>query len=140
VKSHFRHYASLLLGKSPSDKATDGPNRLMNELVPMPEAALLAYISAYGIDSTITRIHRNDMAEVLVRLLEIYAVSDDGKAVRRVELQELEGGIFSDGGRIVRFRDDREAISNLAVTRGALKAAVAALKDTKKPGGFPRAA
>lgn len=106
----------------------------------MPEAALLAYISAYGIDSTITRIHRNDMAETLARLLEVYAVSGDGKEVRRVGLHELEGGIFSDGGRVVRFRDERDPIDGLAVTREALKAAVAALRNTRKPTGFTHAA
>jgi hypothetical protein len=34
---------------------------------------------------------------------------------------------------VIRFRDEREAITGLAVTRTALKAAVAALKDAKKP-------
>ena len=39
----------------------------------------------------------------------------------------------ADGGHIVRFRDKRKSIRGLAVTRTALKAAVAALKDTQKP-------
>jgi hypothetical protein len=105
----------------------------LGELVPMPEAALLAYIAAFGIDNTISRVHRNDMAESLSRLLDVYCISENRQSARRVEKAELEGGIFADGGHIVRFRDQREPISGLAVTRTALKAAIAALKDSKKP-------
>lgn len=108
----------------------------MDELVPMSEAALLAYISAFGIDNTISRTHRNDMAESLAQLLTVYAVSEDRRSVRRLAKEELLGGIFSDGGQVVRFRDERPAISGLAVTRTALKAAVAALKDTRKVTSF----
>jgi len=107
--------------------------RLLDDLVPMPEAALLAYLSAFGIDSTISRLHRNDMAETLSQLLTVYAVSEDRKTILRLAAADLEGGIFGDGGRVIRFRDEREAITGLAVTRTALKAAVAALKDAKKP-------
>jgi hypothetical protein len=107
--------------------------RVINELVPMPEAALLAYIAAFGIDTTISRVHRNDMAERLCQLLVVYCVSEDGQSVRRLDKGALRGGIFADGGHIVRFRDKRESITGLAVTRTALKAAVAALKDTQKP-------
>jgi hypothetical protein len=106
---------------------------ILDELVPMPEAALLAYIAAFGIDTTISRVHRNDMAERLCQLLAVYCVSEDRRSVRRLDKAELQGGIFADGGHIVRFRDKRKSIRGLAVTRTALKAAVAALKDTQKP-------
>lgn len=106
---------------------------LLEELVPMPEAALLAYLSAFGIDNTISRMHRNDMAETLAQLLTVYAVSEDRQRVRQLAAADLQGGIFADGGRVVRFQDARETITGLAVTRTALKAAVAALKDSKKP-------
>jgi hypothetical protein len=105
----------------------------LGELVPMPEAALLAYIAAFGIDNTISRVHRNDMAESLSRLLDVYCISEDRQSSRRVDRAELAGGIFADGGHVVRFRDAREPITGLAVTRTALKAAIAALKDSKKP-------
>jgi hypothetical protein len=114
----------------------DARQAVLNELVPMPEAALLAYIAAFGIDNTISRVHRNDMAESLCRLLTVYCVAQDRKSVRRLGKAELEGGIFADGGHIVRFRDERQAIAGLAVTRTALKAAVAALKDSKRPAAF----
>jgi hypothetical protein len=107
--------------------------QVLDELVPMPEATLLAYIAAFGIDNTISRVHRNDMAELLCQLLAVYCVSEDRKSIRRLSKAELQGGIFGDGGHIVRFRDKRETITGLAVTRTALKAAVAALKDTQKP-------
>jgi hypothetical protein len=99
----------------------------------MPEAALLAYLSAFGIDSTISRLHRNDMAETLSQLLTVYAVSEDRQRILRLAAADLEDGIFADGGKVVRFRDERESITGLAVSRTALKAAVAALKDAKKP-------
>lgn len=111
----------------------EADNPVVDELVPMPEAALLAYLAAFGIDHTISRVHRNDMAETLCKLLPVYSVSEDRKSVRRVSEAELRGGIFADGGHIVRFRDAREAMAGLAVTRTGLKAACAALKDTQKP-------
>ena len=110
--------------------------QLLKDLVSLAEASLMAYISAFGIDNTISRMHRNDMAENLAKLLTVYAVSDDRLTIRRLAPADLEGGIFADGGRVVRFRDDRDPISGLAVTREALKAAVVALKDTRKPSGF----
>jgi hypothetical protein len=138
MKNQIRRYAMLLGDGAKTKPAPDGSLPPINELVPMPEASLLAYISAYGIDNTITRIHRNDMAESLSQLITVFAVSDDNQSIRQLAADELRGGMFSDGGRVVRFRDDREAITGLAVTREALKAAVAALKDTKKPSGFNR--
>jgi hypothetical protein len=123
-------------GKSTPEPQLDDSKRLLQELVPLYEASLLAYLSAYGIDTTITRMHRNDMAESLAQILTIYSVAEDRKTVRRVSREELQGGIFAEGGRLVRFRDDRPAIAGLAVTRSALDAAVAALKDTKKAPTF----
>jgi hypothetical protein len=115
--------------------ALTGPARLkvLEELVSMPEAALLAYIAAFGIDNTISRVRRNDMAETLCRLVTVYCVSEDRKTLWRLEPSDLDGGIFADGGQLVRFRDQREALAGLAVTRTELKAALAALKDTRKP-------
>ena len=106
--------------------------QLLKELVPMEEAALLAYISASGMDRTITRLHRNEMAQTLARLVTVYSVSDDGQRVRRLTPADLQGGIFSDGGRNLSFRDQREPITGLAITRAAIKAAAAALKDSQK--------
>jgi hypothetical protein len=117
----------------PKQLEGEARQQVLDELVPMPEAALLAYIAAYGIDNTISRVHRDDMAEHLCQLLVVYCVSEDRQTVRRLGKAELKGGIFADGGQIVRFRDKRESITGLAVTRTALKAAVAALKDTRKP-------
>jgi hypothetical protein len=119
--------------EDPRDLKGEVRQPLLDELVPMPEAALLAYIAAFGIDNTISRVHRNDMAERLCRLLDVYCVSADSKSVRRLNKAELRGGIFAEGGHIVRFRDKRKSIRGLAVTRTALKAAVAALKDTQNP-------
>jgi len=137
MKSLIRRCAALLRGGGgKSTPQLDDSDRLLKELVPMQEASLQAYISAYGIETTITRMHRNDMAEILSQLLTLYSVSEDRKSVRRVRREELRGGIFADGGRVVRFRDERAAIGGLAVTREALEAAVAALKDTKKAPSF----
>src|SRR5919108_2282634 len=102
------------------------------ELVSMPEAALIAYIAAFGIDTTISRLHRNNMAETLSRLLTVYSVSADGASVRKLTQADLRGGSFTEGGRSIRFADEREPISGLAVMRQGLKAAVAALKDAYK--------
>jgi polynucleotide 5'-kinase involved in rRNA processing len=106
--------------------------QLLEELLPMEEAALLAYISASGIDRTITRLHRNDMAETLARLVTVYSISEDGRRVRRLAPEDLHGGIFADGGRKVSFRDEREPITGLAVTRAAIKAAAGALRNANR--------
>ena len=106
---------------------------MLEELVPMPEAALLAYVAAFGIDNTISRVHRNDMAETLCQLLTVYCVSADRQSLWRLDQPDLEGGMFADGGQVMRFRDQRETLAGLAVTRTELKAALAALKDTRKP-------
>jgi hypothetical protein len=110
----------------------EAAERLLPELVTLQEAALLAHIAASGIDTTITRLHRNDMAVSLCALLTVYAVSDDRRRIRQVSAAELRGGVFSDGGGTVHFRDGRLPITGLAVTRTALKAAVHALKDARK--------
>lgn len=107
--------------------------QVLDDLVPMPEAALLAYIAAFGIDNTISRVHRNDMAETLCKLLTVYCASQDRKSLLRLDPADLQGGVFQDGGQIVRFGDARASLTGLAVTRTALKAALAALKDTQKP-------
>lgn len=106
--------------------------QLLEELLPMEEAALLAYISASGIDRTITRLHRNDMAQTLARLVTVYSISEDGRRVRRLAPEDLQGGIFADGGRKVSFRDQREPITGLAVTRAAIKAAAGALRNANR--------
>ncbi len=106
--------------------------QLLAELVPMEEAALLVYIAASGIDRTITRLHRNDMAQTLAQLVTVYATSQDGRRVRRLSPEDLQGGIFADGGRNVSFRDQREPITRLAVTRAAIKAAAGALRNANK--------
>ncbi|HEX2197410.1 MAG TPA: hypothetical protein VHG88_02145 [Burkholderiales bacterium] len=105
--------------------------QLLEDLVPMPEAALLAHLSAFGMDQTISRLHRDDMAHTLARLLTVYAVSQDRRVIRRLAAEDLQGGSFTEAGRVIRFEDGREPITGLAVTRVALKAAVAALKDAK---------
>lgn len=104
----------------------------LDELVPMQEAALLAYLSAFGIDHTISRLSRDDMAETLAQLVTIYSVSADRTTIRCLTPADLQGGTFAEGGKWLRFGDRREPIGGLAVTRTALKAAVAALKDAKK--------
>jgi len=137
MKSLLRRCATLFRGnRGKRNPQPDDSQRLLNELVPMQEASLLAYVSAFGIETTITRLHRNDMAESLSQILILYSVSEDRKSARRLSREELRGGIFAEGGRVVRFRDERQSISGLAVTREALKAAVAALKDTKKTSRF----
>lgn len=111
----------------------DAGRRVLEDLVPMPEAALLAHLSAFGIDHTISRLDRDDMARTLSQLLTVYSVSADRQTILRLAAEDLEGGIFADGGKVVRFRDERPQITGLAVSGAALKAAVAALKDAKRP-------
>jgi hypothetical protein len=116
----------------PEDIEGEARQQLLADLVPMEEAALLAYISAAGIDRTITRLHRNEMAQTLAQLVTVYSLSQDGQRIRRLTAADLQDGIFADGGRNVSFRDERAPISRLAVTRAAIRAAAAALKNANK--------
>ena len=125
------HHLPMEAGDSGSLQG-EAREQLLKELVPMEEAALLAYISASGMDRTITRLHRNEMAQTLARLVTVYCISEDGSRVRRLVPEDLQGGIFADGGRKVTFRDQREPITGLAVTRAAIKAAAGALRNANR--------
>jgi hypothetical protein len=100
----------------------------LNDLVTMVEAALTACVAAEGPMSSIPSATRNRYAELLLRLVTVYALSEDREQVRPLSRSDTEGGTFRDGGREIFFSDGREPIRDLAVTRTALKAAIKLLK------------
>lgn len=100
----------------------------LNNLVTMAEAALTACEAAEGPMSWIPAATRNRYAELLSRLVTVYALSEDREQVRALSRSDIEGGKFRDGGREIFFSDGREPIRDLAVTRTALKAAIELLK------------
>jgi hypothetical protein len=100
----------------------------LNNLVTMVEAALTACVAAEGPMSSIPDATRNRYAELLSRLVTVYALSEDREQVRALSRSDTEGAKFRDGGREIFSSDGRVPLRDLAVTRSALKAAVAVLK------------
>jgi hypothetical protein len=96
----------------------------LNNLVTMVEAALTACVAAEGPMSSIPGATRNTYAELLLRLVTVYALSEDREQVRPLSRSDTEGGKFRDDGREIFFSDGREPLRDLAVTRTALKAAI----------------
>ena len=93
----------------------------------MAEAAIFAYLQTVGPATTISEAQRNEMADLLARMVTLYSLSGDGSA-RALDAEEVRDGQFSEGGRTLRFRDGRTPISGIAVTRTSLQAAVEAMK------------
>jgi hypothetical protein len=108
-----------------------------HQLVTMVEAALAACVAAEGPMSPIPGATRSQYAELLSRMVTVYALSEDREQVRALSRSEIEGGKFRDGGREIFFSDGREPIHDLAVTRTALNAAIEVLKRAY---GTPEAA
>jgi hypothetical protein len=113
-------------------------HRELNNLVTMAEAALAAYAQSTGNASTIPSVTGNLYAELLSRLIPLYALSEDRQQVRALTRADIDGGMFRDGGREIWFPDGRPPIRGLALTRTALKAAIEVLKRANADDVPPR--
>lgn len=111
-----------------TDQEKEARHRALNDLVSLAEAAVTAYMHTAGPATTLSELQRNDMGERLARVLTLYSISDDRESVRALTAADLEGGTFSQGARIITFRDGRPPIANLAVTRTSLKAAIGRMR------------
>ena len=100
----------------------------LNNLVTMAEAAMTAYLQSTGSTARIAESTRNLYAELLSRLVTLYALSEDRQQVRALTRADVDGGIFRDGGREICFSDGRPSVRELALTRTALKSAIERLK------------
>jgi hypothetical protein len=105
------------------------PDGSLSELIPMAEAAITAYRDVVGAGS-ISVVGRNVMAQILSDVLTPYACAAD-KSVRALTADEIRGGIFADGGRQIAFADGRAPITDIAVTRGGLNAAMEVMKRSR---------
>ncbi|HVL34034.1 MAG TPA: hypothetical protein VM489_00035 [Burkholderiales bacterium] len=110
------------------------PAAAREDLVPLPKAILIAYFDTVGLAATISEAQRNQMAEALFKVLQVYALAPDGSVARTLSAEDVRGATFTDRGGALSYADGREKISGLAVTRTALEAAIAALKAKKSPG------
>jgi hypothetical protein len=100
----------------------------------MKIAAATAYLETAGPVTTISEIQRNNMADLLARMVTVYCVSGESHTIMAVSREEIRLGSFTDSGRVLTFKGGRQPISDLMVTKSALKAAIEAIK-AKKPGG-----
>lgn len=101
------------------------------DLLPLPVAAAIAYDSLASrreAARTTEELHdRLDIAAVaLSSLAPIYRT--DGDEPRIVTEPALAAGRFTDGAEILRFSDGTESISDLAIRRGDLYAAIEQIK------------
>ena len=113
-------------------------HRELNNLVTMAEAAVAAYMQSTGNAPAIPDATRNLYAELLSRLVTLYALSEDRQQVRKLARGDIDGGTFRDGGREICFRDGRPPIRELALTRSALKDAIEVLKCANADAMAPR--
>lgn len=72
-------------------------HKLLDDLVTMAQAAVKAYLETVGPATTLTELQRNEMADLLVRLVKVYLVSDDRETIRTPGAAEVRGGRFVDG-------------------------------------------
>jgi hypothetical protein len=114
------------------DSDREARHKLPNDLVTMAQAAVKAYLETVGPATTLTELQRNEMADFLARLVEVYFVSGDRETIRTLGAAEVRGGRFVDGGRTILFKDGREPMSGLAVTRASLNTAIEAMKRSKR--------
>jgi hypothetical protein len=107
-------------------------HQLLNKIVTMAEAVVTAYAEVeMPLLRTISGDTRNQYAKLLSRLVTVYTISADQTDVRELDSEVIAGGTFSDGGRKIVFKDGRESIGNLAITRPALRAAIEVLKSSR---------
>lgn len=112
------------------DSTSEARHRLLNKLVTMAEAALMACLQTRGgPPSKISEQELNTMADVLAGLVTVFSAADDRATLTPLTKDQLKGGTFSDSGRIIKFVDGRPPISDLIITRTAFKTALEILKD-----------
>lgn len=119
-----------MTGNTPDPKK-EARHRLLNDFVTLPEAAVVAHVHTIALDATIPDAQRDEMAEQLSKLVTLYSLSDDRTNIRALSAEDMRGGTFTGGGRLITFKDGRPPITGLAVTRTALRAALEVLKRPK---------
>lgn len=113
------------------DPKKEARHRLLNDLVSMPEAVVVAHLDAVALDTTIPHARCDELAEQLARLVTLYSLSDDRRDIRTLSAEDIRGGTFTGGGRAITFKDGRLPITGLAVRRPALNAALEVLRRAK---------
>ena len=101
-------------------------------MVTMAEAVVTACTEVeMPLPRTISDATRNQYAMLLSRLVTVYTISADQTDVRELDRELIAGGTFRDGGREIVFKDGRESIGNLAITRPALRGAIEVVKRAR---------
>lgn len=116
------------------DPSSDQFSALRSDLTALGEAAVLTCLRIQGPGAGFTLDVLDRYAQALSRLTTIYTVSADREYVRALVANEVQGGRFADGGRVLVFNDGRQSIGGLAVRRNELYAAI----ETLRRGNMPR--
>ena len=95
------------------DPAREVLHRVLNDMVTMAEATLLAYLQTRGTLNCSER-QLNTLAMRLGELITVYSVSDDRQTIRALSPADVQDGSFLNGGRLIIFPDRRQPIAGLA--------------------------
>ena len=92
-----------------------------NDLIPLELAVQAVYARVYEAE------HRkadpgqlNEIAQAIAALVPVFTYDKDPTSVRRLSEQDLQKGLFREGGRIMIFPDGRAPVRTLAVSGEAL--------------------
>jgi hypothetical protein len=103
------------------------------DLVPVPLAARMVHLRAYGMPPPEPHIaeHLDSLAYGLAREGMLYAMAGGEAAPRPLAREELACGYFRHGGKELHFLDERAPILEVAVTRESIERAAEALRRSR---------
>jgi hypothetical protein len=87
------------------------------DLVPLPFAARMVYLLAYGVQLPAEHLsdRLNAMAYSLSRMATLYSL--EGPSMRALSSDELASGLFRNGAEEFHFIDSRPPVKQIGVTR-----------------------
>ena len=97
------------------------------DLVPLPFAARMVYLLAYGVQLPAEHLsdRLNAMAYSLSRMATLYSL--EGPSTRALSAQELAAGLFRNGAEEFHFIDSRPPVRQIGVTRDDIEKTAEAL-------------
>ena len=92
-----------------------------DDLVPLELAVQAIYARVYEAEQRKPDLEQlNAIAHAIAALLPVFTYDKARPSVRRLSEQELQQGLFKQGGRTMVFPDGRTPIQNLAASNEAL--------------------
>jgi hypothetical protein len=99
-------------------------HRLLDELIFLHVATTWMHARTTGRNVKPSEPELERLAKELARQATLYSVSEDRKSIVALGSHDTHRGRFKMAGRVMEFRDGRNAITGLAVTLTSLNAAI----------------